>query len=1376
MLKSLRKVFCYAGILIIVLLLSIIALSYYLLGTTAGIYTSLNLLNRFTVYEISAEKVSGRLLGKTELHNLQIKGTQMTFTGQSVLLHWHLEQLFNRALVVDAIVIQRAHLTVRRDDSKAAEKTTARPVKLRDIQLPVGVHIKRISAEQFTIHLPAKKAPSGQGNSNQNSVAAGKKPQAPATDSWTIDSFELGVDYNEHKGTIKRFFVKGHDVSMTMQGSIVTKGDYPLYLQSTTDYRSDVDGEQSIEANIVGELNKTLTFAFKGKGLGEFVLTGQVRDLFEQAEITSKLDLQRVAIPRLQRPGSSISGVMTSQIRFGQTINAKMTGKVNYQSPQTGQVVLDFVSQFNDKLIEVSDLSIALPMTRERLAGQGRFDLHSKALDLQLKSAQLHWPQVPATTDTMPLSLNDLSLQLSGQVDDYQLTLKTQVMQHAVGKLPIVLSAAGNLSALQQFSLQAMPNKQIVTIDGNVRWRPQVAYHMQLRASAIKAFRTLPNIDDLHLDIQGDDQHYRISGQSQLLSATIPNMLATIDMTGDVARLNGKINLKTLGGSIEIETKSIFSPWQVSARVRANHIELQRFYPNVTSDLNADIRLQAQRQQQGIVVSAAIQSLSGQLANYPVKGRGKVIFDQGQSMVNVDKLAVDLAGNRVEAAGILLLAPKTQQVRQNSHARVPFKANIDAKYLQRLLPGLSGALTAVVEVKGVLQKPVIMAALEAAQLQYHNDKVAQLNATVAIDTIRDRIDVKTTAKALTVREQVINALHIAIDGSLAEHHLDIAVAVPQGGNMPGVHLSADGGLDEHQQSWSGQLQQLAVVDSLAGKWQLSKPSALVLGKDYLRVTDLCLQQQQSYLCATGQMDGGKGQFDFTLKHLTTKIFARRLPPSFTVDAALSGRANVVLVDGAPEFDAQLTAEPGGRLAIATANAALTSDIQRFEVQGTLRNKRLQAELHSAFSQFGRLDLKTTVADIEQPSVDASITINNDDLSFISQLLPQLSDIRGKLKGNMQVTVGSAQSLKLSGRIGLAQARFNVPQVGAQIRDVSFELFAKGGGQLGFSGGAKAGAGQLVFSGGLHPLTRQGNIRIKGSTFKLVHTNDWQLVVNPDIEILLADAIKVRGEVLVPSALIVPSSSANKVSASSDVVIPQKSQKKPPESPVDIDVKIEFGDDVRVANADIETRLHGGIRLVMLPKLPLEATGVISVQTGELSVYGQRLAIERGRVIFAKGPLDDPALDIRATRSIDATDMTVGANILGTVSKPEISLFSTPGMPESSILSYLLFGRPPDRNSFDQSILLQTGGLLSANTVARKIRASIGLDVLNFAPTGVEVGKNISKKLYLSMKSNFFTAINRFLLKYRFNKTLNLDGEVGSEGDVSVDLIKVIETD
>ena len=71
---------------------------------------------------------------------------------------------------------------------------------------------------------------------------------------------------------------------------------------------------------------------------------------------------------------------------------------------------------------------------------------------------------------------------------------------------------------------------------------------------------------------------------------------------------------------------------------------------------------------------------------------------------------------------------------------------------------------------------------------------------------------------------------------------------------------------------------------------------------------------------------------------------------------------------------------------------------------------------------------------------------------------------------------------------------------------------------------------------------------------------------------------------------------------------------------------------------------------------LVADGTINAVRGTYTAFGQRLAIERGRLYF-NGPLDNPGLDVLALRKNLAVE--AGVEVTGTVQVPLVRLTSTP---------------------------------------------------------------------------------------------------------------------
>ena len=161
------------------------------------------------------------------------------------------------------------------------------------------------------------------------------------------------------------------------------------------------------------------------------------------------------------------------------------------------------------------------------------------------------------------------------------------------------------------------------------------------------------------------------------------------------------------------------------------------------------------------------------------------------------------------------------------------------------------------------------------------------------------------------------------------------------------------------------------------------------------------------------------------------------------------------------------------------------------------------------------------------------------------------------------------------------------------------------------------------------------------------------------------------------------------------------------------------------------------------------TGELELKDGTFKAYGQDLTIERGRLIFAGGPLSNPGVDLRAFRKAD--DGTVaGIDARGTLAKPEVTLWSEPPMAQSEQLSYLLLGRPSEpglaRGGQPPGQRRHTRSACAAATcwprssppaTASKRRASRSDGSLDQA--SLVVGKYLSPRLYVTYGIGLFEA-------------------------------------
>lgn len=1333
-----RRLLGYLLWLLLLLAVLLLLLGYYFLNTNSGLKQAISLANRYSGYEVKADSIKGRLLHKSELNHLSIKGKLLNFQSEQVVLNWQPKALFDKSLTVKAIHIKNSVVELIPEAEKKKQDNN-QPIELNEIKLPFDFRLADFLLENLTL----------------------RNPVTQKAD-FVIDHLQIGIDYIGQIGKINTAVFRGQGLDLNLEGQIETRGDFPLKLVNATQYRSKAYGDEVVEMTVKGSLKKQLAITMSGKGLSDFILTADIHTPLTAPQFKADFVLQKVDTTAFGFVDTAATATLSASGQLGQTIALKTQGEVAYQSPQTDRVKLNFVGEFDGQTVNIPTFNLGLLTAKQQLTGQGSYRLDNHNLDLKLHSDRLDYPQ-----QNPEVTAKNLVLTVSGSLDDYHAKFHSDVKSNFAGDVPLQLQADGSMTALNKLTAQATVNGKPLNLSGHAQWSPTLAYQAQITAADILPIQQFPGIKGLDMVINGDANHYLAKGGLSLYSPSIAPAEIALDINGNPKTLQqADLHVKTLGGLIHIQADGDLSPLDIQARIGTKNIQPQQFYQQVNGNINSDLTVRAKQVNGLFDVVATIEQLSGQFQRQPLQGKGVITYQQADNQVDITELAVDLAGNQLQANGRLALNPDGQS---------DLTARLDGKQLKRLLPDLNGRLLADIRLQGNLSAPEVNGKIDGRGLSYQQHQIKQLQSDIVLSLQNNKVAINTKADGIHSGSTVIDTADIAIDGRISEHQIKVAVKTPKEGNIPQLNLAGSGGLDTQSLTWTGSLQQLSINQALLGKWQLTKPTALVLSADNIMIKHLCLQQKPASLCAHGKMQQQQGQFNVGVKNLKTQAFAQLLPDSVKLDTTLNADADIVLLDGQPQIKGKLAAT-GGRLQLMTGSGVLDDKIEQLETRFSLVNQKLKAVADSRFSKLGQLNLAAEIPNVGQSQIQAKVKINTPKLDFIQDLVPQLSDVKGQLNGDMTVSGTPGKQLNVTGKVTLDKTNFNVPQFGTQIRDLQLDIFAQNGNQIGFKGGAKAGGGDFNINGTINPATQQGEINLKGKNFQVADSRSLKVAIDPDLQIILAKSIKIRGEVVVPKALIIPESSGSKIAASDDVVLPgSKDKKVSANSPLDIAVDVKLGDDVRVASADIETRLLGGIKVIAKPGDALTANGVISIKTGALRVYGQQLNIERGRVIFSNGPIANPALDVRAIREIDGEDTVVGVNVLGYVSKPEISLFSTPSMPDSSVLSYLLFGKPPDSDTFSTTALLQTGGLVGANTIARDVRSATGLDVLDISFHGLEAGKNLTKKIYVGVHSNFFDAINQFLLKYKISGRTRVEAAIGTDG-ISTDVIREFETD
>ena len=171
-------------------------------------------------------------------------------------------------------------------------------------------------------------------------------------------------------------------------------------------------------------------------------------------------------------------------------------------------------------------------------------------------------------------------------------------------------------------------------------------------------------------------------------------------------------------------------------------------------------------------------------------------------------------------------------------------------------------------------------------------------------------------------------------------------------------------------------------------------------------------------------------------------------------------------------------------------------------------------------------------------------------------------------------------------------------------------------------------------------------------------------------------------------------------------------------------------------------------------------------------YGQKLVIEQGRLLFT-GPLDNPALDIRATRT--AGNVKAGILITGTLQSPLATVYSDPVLPEAEAMSYLLTGKPlTSTASTESQAITAAAGLGASNPLTKYITEALGVDLgvesgATEEESMVSVGKQLSSQLRVEYLYGLFNEAWKMKFTYELSRYFSLTGESGLEQAIDLNV-------
>jgi translocation and assembly module TamB len=768
-------------------------------------------------------------------------------------------------------------------------------------------------------------------------------------------------------------------------------------------------------------------------------------------------------------------------------------------------------------------------------------------------------------------------------------------------------------------------------------------------------------------------------------------------------------------------------------------------------------------------VSARESSVSGTLRGFPFAATAAGAFEHPNRWRIED---LEISGDADVARG-----------RGTIDDRLDLVIDARVERIERWLPGINGSVALDATLNGTLEAPLIAGNVEARRIESRGYRLeaARLTGTVEAEA-RGTVEIALTADEVSGPGLVAASMRADIQGTVDAHRIDVAVD----NSRVSADVAAHGGLDAG--IWRGSLESAAIRERAFGEWALRDAAEIEVGRRHAVLAPACLVQSDIDLCAALTLTGAT---DDEIALSATNFDVRALQPFLPESLALSG------VYGLSAVVTDLRGAQRGHVMLSGGATRVRLDLgEQGTLDRTITGVMLNAELEAGRLDLdfvldggdaGRVGLEAVVADLRNPTsaVDGTLGLEWRDLEPLSLLSPDIGRVAGRLSANLELG-GSLTEPELEGRAELADGTIEVPAWALRVDGISGTAVTVDGTVLEYSGRGLIEGEELQVTGSteLDPARNwPSHFRITGESLEVVRRADATIWASPDLDIGVAlPEITVEGTVHIPRAIVaLEALPAQAVRPSADAVVHGVAQAHPAR-PLHMlaDVRVTLGDDVRYNAGGLLTEVEGDLGLHYESGLTPSATGSLRL-AGTYNAYGQILNLQRGELLFA-GPLNDPAIDVRAGRTIGDTT-TVGVQLTGALKAPSTRIYSEPAMSEADALSYLLLGRPLSGTGEEETATLESAavamGLQQALPAVQRIGTTLGLDELSIQTTDADTGaltagKYLSARLYVRYSYGLFSRIGGLLVRFSFNDRLDVEARSGDED--SVDLLYTVEKD
>lgn len=1019
--------------------------------------------------------------------------------------------------------------------------------------------------------------------------------------------------------------------------------------------------------------------------------------------------------------------------------------------------------------VQYTQLPGAVPPPPEQPSSGGWPKSIDLPLDVRIDRVRLNDFKFRPNPEAEPFVIDRASLAAS--LVEQQLTLQRLAIQGptlrvaAKGKLTLKDRWPTNAAIDWWFAPPAIAALQGQTrIGGDLRrlkLTQRIAAPYNLRAEAVLRGLTEGDIQ-AQADLSAQDIHLA-SIDPQLPPLTLRHLTTSLAGTPNALTLN--TTLKAFGGTLQGDAQMNRTD-TLAARVdlRANALDPGVLFKDWKGKLGGVAKVSMRQHPDGELTAELYQAdIGGRLRDRPIALKAQGTY--GLKGVTISQLQVSSGPSELSARGSV-------------GERIDLQYRLHSPDLGTVVPQARGRLDGEGRVQGALTTPHLVVSLHGGELAYENSRLQRLalDADVNLHAPHQPMRLDLT---LTVGESsgvVLHQLRLNTKGTLADHLLHLSANSNQGS----IELTTQGALSDLQEpsraAWRYQVSTLNLGHPPFAPWRLSEslPGMVSAARQTLGRTCLA-STADAKLCLEAEHGADQLQASADLTRLALAYFSPVLPQNLGLEGMIdNAKARLSQTSSAGLSATVELGTTGGKLRVTPAGDDEPFDLEfkPSSVHAVYGEElKLRALLDLAV---GRFEAQARVPPGDEPldqrPLEGNIVLRLDQLGFVSELVPELTESAGKIDGDLKLG-GSLAVPDIRGQLLLTDGRLRLGTPGITVEQLQAKLVGQGRQGMGIDISAVSGDGPLHVKG--HADFAEGGprakLKIDGEQFMIVDNLDAQAYSSPALDVSIQpQGIKVRGEVRIPRASIHPrgGSGPKSTKVSKDVVIVGRAaqsaeQPSAVEQQLDAKVRVILGEKVGFEGYGLKTNILGDLTVAEVSGEPTSVNGELKLDKGKYRAYGQDLEIDEGKLLFA-GSATDPAVAVRAVRTPNP-DVTVGVSVTGTLTNPHFELYSEPEMTQKEQLSWLLFGKDlgestqSEGSKMDQAAMAL--GLSGGEFLAQKLGSKLGLSEVSIRTQSDEsgldaslvVGKYLTPHLYISYGVSLFRSDSGGDIVYTFER-------------------------